>query len=302
MCVIIDIHVVIGRSMRVQRIGSRRVCEPTAQRGGDGALGEQRVSCVCVPSGDRSARNGTRSGGDPDRALPVLMGGLRGQEVAAVGQRPVLRTDDVAKEVVIIAGEADRVLIGCSADPVGLVDERVELRVASEEGENEEAAAPEGEIGIHFGHSNNAFDEVETRLLLDERAAVRLDGDVGEGPERGGAVFELLAGGVDVEHDVGEAEELDVAAEELAALFGGEQRAEHVRRNGEGNGPAIVREKKRKKNLWGMRSRMMFTLSRLSGRPIVMSEALKSLSEVTKFHTQGLSSGQSAAENAPFTA
>lgn len=54
--------------------------------------------------------------------------------MAAIGQCPVVGTHDIAKEVLIIAGETDRVLIGRSADPVGFVDERVELGIASEEG------------------------------------------------------------------------------------------------------------------------------------------------------------------------
>lgn len=57
---------------------------------------------------------------------------------------------------------------------------------------------------------------------MDERAAVGLDGDVGEAPERGGAVLEIVAGGSDGEQDVGETDEYDVAAEELAAFLGGE--------------------------------------------------------------------------------
>lgn len=47
---------------------------------------------------------------------------------------------------------------------------------------------------------------------------------------------------------------------------------------------------------------MMLTLSRLSGRPMAMSDALKSLSEVTKFQTQGLSSDERRGRERPFTA
>lgn len=75
-----------------------------------------------------------------------------------------------------------------------------------------------------------------------------------------------------------------------------------MRRDREGSGSARERERKKKKNLWGMRSRMMLTLSRLSGRPIAMSDALKSLSEVTKFQTQGLSSDERRTRERPFTA
>lgn len=137
---------------------------------------------------------------------------------------------------------------------------------------------------------------------MDEGAAVGLDGDMSEGPQRGGAVFGLIADRVDVEENVSQHGELNAAAKELAAFFGGEQRAEHVRRNGEGSGSGM--REKRKEHLWGMRSRTMLTLSRLRGRPIVMSEALKSLSEVTKFHTQGLSRGEEEERERekPFTA
>lgn len=75
-----------------------------------------------------------------------------------------------------------------------------------------------------------------------------------------------------------------------------------MRRDREGSGSVRERERKEKKNLWGMRSRMMLTLSRLSGRPIAMSDALKSLSEVTKFQTQGLSSDERRTRERPFTA
>lgn len=74
-----------------------------------------------------------------------------------------------------------------------------------------------------------------------------------------------------------------------------------MRRDREGSGSVRERERK-KKNLWGMRSRMMLTLSRLSGRPIAMSDALKSLSEVTKFQTQGLSSDERRTRERPFSA
>lgn len=75
-----------------------------------------------------------------------------------------------------------------------------------------------------------------------------------------------------------------------------------MRRDREGSGSVCEREEEKKKNLWGMRSRMMLTLSRLSGRPIAMSDALKSLSEVTKFQTQGLSSDERRTRERPFTA
>lgn len=75
-----------------------------------------------------------------------------------------------------------------------------------------------------------------------------------------------------------------------------------MRRDREGSGSVRERERKEKKNLWGMRSRMMLTLSRLSGRPIAMSDALKSLSEVTKFQTQGLSSDERRTRERPFSA
>lgn len=75
-----------------------------------------------------------------------------------------------------------------------------------------------------------------------------------------------------------------------------------MRRDREGSGSVREREEEKKKNLWGMRSRMMLTLSRLSGRPIAMSDALKSLSEVTKFQTQGLSSDERRTRERPFTA
>lgn len=75
-----------------------------------------------------------------------------------------------------------------------------------------------------------------------------------------------------------------------------------MRRDREGSGSVRERERKEKKNLWGMRSRMMLTLSRLSGRPIAMSDALKSLSEVTKFQTQGLSNDERRTRERPFTA
>lgn len=75
-----------------------------------------------------------------------------------------------------------------------------------------------------------------------------------------------------------------------------------MRRDREGSGSVREREEEEKKNLWGMRSRMMLTLSRLSGRPIAMSDALKSLSEVTKFQTQGLSSDERRTRERPFTA
>ena len=75
-----------------------------------------------------------------------------------------------------------------------------------------------------------------------------------------------------------------------------------MRRDREGSGSVREREEEKKKNLWGMRSRMMLTLSRLSGRPIAMSDALKSLSEVTKFQTQGLSSEERRTRERPFPA
>ena len=75
-----------------------------------------------------------------------------------------------------------------------------------------------------------------------------------------------------------------------------------MRRDREGSGSVREREEEKKKNLWGMRSRMMLTLSRLSGRPIAMSDALKALSEVTKFQTQGLSSDERRTRERPFTA
>ena len=75
-----------------------------------------------------------------------------------------------------------------------------------------------------------------------------------------------------------------------------------MRRDREGSGSVREREEEKKKNLWGMRSRMMLTLSRLSGRPIAMSDALKSLSEVTKFQTQGLSNDERRTRERPFTA
>ena len=75
-----------------------------------------------------------------------------------------------------------------------------------------------------------------------------------------------------------------------------------MRRDREGSGSVRERERKEKKNLWGMRSRMMLTLSRLSGRPIAMSDALKSLSEVTKFQTQGLSNDERRTRERPFSA
>lgn len=75
-----------------------------------------------------------------------------------------------------------------------------------------------------------------------------------------------------------------------------------MRRDREGSGSVREREEEKKKNLWGMRSRMMLTLSRLSGRPIAMSDALKSLSEVTKFQTQGLSSDERRTRERPFSA
>ena len=75
-----------------------------------------------------------------------------------------------------------------------------------------------------------------------------------------------------------------------------------MRRDREGSGSVRERERKEKKNLWGMRSRMMLTLSRLSGRPIAMSDALKSLSEVRKFQTQGLSNDERRTRERPFSA
>ena len=75
-----------------------------------------------------------------------------------------------------------------------------------------------------------------------------------------------------------------------------------MRRDREGSGSVREREEEKKKNLWGMRSRMMLTLSRLSGRPIAMSDALKSLSEVTKFQTQGLSNDERRTRERPFSA
>lgn len=78
MCVVIDIHMIIGNSMRIQRIGSRGVCESTSQRGSDGVLCEKCVSCVCVPIGNRATRNGAGDGGHSNRALPVLMSGFGG--------------------------------------------------------------------------------------------------------------------------------------------------------------------------------------------------------------------------------
>ena len=78
MRVVIDIHVIIGSSMRVQRIGSRIVSESTSKRGSDGILCEKRASCVCVPVGNRAARNGAGEGRHSNRALPVLMIGLGG--------------------------------------------------------------------------------------------------------------------------------------------------------------------------------------------------------------------------------
>ena len=142
--------------------------------------------------------------------------------MAAVGQCPVLMTRDIAEEVLVIAGKTDRVLIGRSADPIGFVNERMELGVACEEGQNEDAAASKGEERVLFGHVDHALDEVETGFFLDKRAAVRLDGDVGETPERGGAVFEIVAGGRNVEQDGGDILEDDVAAEELATFLGRE--------------------------------------------------------------------------------
>ena len=142
--------------------------------------------------------------------------------MAAVGQCPVLGTRDIAKEVLVIAGKADRVLIGRSADPIGFVNERMELGIACEEGQNEDAAASEGEKRVLFGHLDHSLAEVEAGFFLDKRAAVRLDGDVGETPERGGAVFEIVAGGSDGEQDGGEINEQDVTAEELATFLGRE--------------------------------------------------------------------------------
>lgn len=86
--------------------------------------------------------------------------------MTAIGQCPVLRTHNIAKEVVIIARKTDGVLVGRSADPVGFVNEWMELWIASEEGQNEETTASEGEKGIHFGHANHAFDEVEAGFFL----------------------------------------------------------------------------------------------------------------------------------------